>query len=1398
MDFGGKKDVPNPREKANIVSRLFFLWIFPLFCKGAKQDLNIDDMYNAPKEDSSAQLGTRLGRAWEDLVQSSKKKNEKPKFYQALWKVFGGSYVFFGVGTLFDECIIRVAQPIFLRLLIRSFSDHSVTSSQQLVYAAGVCLTSLFHALLMHPISFGILHLGMKCRISTCSLIYRKTLRLSKAAQEQTPIGQLINLLSNDVNRFDYNVLFLPYLFIGPLQTIIFTYFLWEELGISCLAGTGFVMILMPLQYYIGKLSRIFRFRLASRADQRGKIMNEIIIAMRVIKIYAWELPFSSIIQNVRRMEVKALRKRAYLRSFYFSMFVASSKLVPYMTFFIYVMLGNQLTADKVFFALTVFNVVIHNMVSTLPSAAAGIGELIVATNRIEKFLSLEEQKVSNNVEIRHAQGDLQKVPETRVVPSIHMENVTARWTNNTRNNDLSQVTAGLIGYKLIMVVGPIGSGKTSFLQALLQELPISSGKCLITGRMAFASQEPWIYSGTLQQNILFGRPFDPIKYEEVVSACALESDFLQLSQGDMTILGERGITLSGGQKARISLARALYQQADIYLMDDPLSAVDSRVSRHIFDKCLKRYLAKSLRILVTHQLQYLPQADCILVFNQGQLLAQGNFQELMDRGIDFLNIITSESEESVSFRRASLTKLEETEKEVKKDEETRASHVEKMAAGSVSWRTYWKYFRLGNSYTAMITVFIGFIFSQLLYSATDWWLAYWTNSEEIWSTSVKPSDNLKHFLSDNNTHLLNAWNHSGAQYHPFVQASTHEDAQGKGDGAGSSSSRNIFAKLLDNVSYRGQNFYIVVYTVFVISVALATNLKAAFFFRYCMRISINIHKKMFSSLIRAPIKFFDENPSGRIMNRFSKDLSSMDENLPAAFIDVIEIFLVMIGVIFIVVLSNFYVIVPSVLLILSLWLIRGFYIKTARDVKRLEAITKSPLFTHLTASVQGLTTIRASKRQNILIEQFDSMQDIHSAAWFLFISSNRWFGIWLEMISVLFLASVTFSFLRIAMSQMSGSVGLAISSVLTLTGTFQWGMRQSAETENLMTSVERTIEYTKIEPEAELESKPEHKPPPGWPAKGNVKFCNVSLSYDNNTVLDNLSFEIKGREKIGIVGRTGAGKSSILSALFRLTEPSGDIFIDGVRINDVGLHDLRKNISIIPQDPVLFSGTVRYNLDPFDQFNDDQLWEVLEEVDLKHVVPALDWQVQDGGTNFSIGQRQLVCLARAILRQNKIIVMDEATANVDPQTDYFIQSTIRKKFADCTIIMIAHRLHSVVECDNVLVLENGQLQEYDHPHLLYKNPFSLLSVMSRHTGKGSYEHLKATAYNAYVKKFGPPEPKISQDSYINEPMEDIEAILPVTSDSDINNRNSSYISDTDLNSEDSEDPPVSEHSKLL
>ncbi|OXA60234.1 Multidrug resistance-associated protein 4 [Folsomia candida] len=1192
MDFKEKHSTPNPREKASLLSRLLFLWIVPLFRKGLKNEsLILDDMYDVPEEDISHKLGVRLGNEWEKERKCAGKKAVQPSFFKALVAVFGKLYLLLGLAVLFDECVI---------------SDQSVSESEQYFYGLGVCLTSLLHAVIIHPLSFEILHIGMKYRISACSLIYRKTILLSRAAQEDTTIGNLINLISNDVAKFDMNLLFIPYLIIGPIQTVIFTYFLWEELGISCLSGVGFVFLLMPIQYYIGMLSRNLRFKIAQKSDERNRLMNEIIVAIRVIKMYAWELPFSSLINQVRKEEVKVIQKRAYLKSFYLSLFLSSKKFIPYLAFLTYVSVGHTLTADKVFFAVTIFDIIIANMVSTLPSAAAGCGELVVAVKRIESFLLLEEKTVNNaKLDIRQENG------ESEVVPSIKMHNLTASWTGD--KNNLDKLNVNFTGDKLVMIVGPVGCGKSSFLQALLGELPISSGKCYIKGKITYSGQDPYIFSGTLRQNILFGKDYNENLYEDIISVCSLDSDFRQFP------LGERGITLSGGQKARVNLARALYRQSSIYLLDDPLSSVDSKVSRHIFDKCIKQYLAGNLRILVTHQLQYMPKADHIIVMNKGHVIAQGTYQELVEEGIDFLKLITSEVEPDL-YRKASLTKLEAIEQELKKEEEVRDSQEEKMTVGCVSLKTYWQYFRSGNSIAGMILVFTGFLVSQLLYTASDYWLSHWTNEEEAWSISTKL----------NFSGLENSSNSSERISEVSVGLDEALDASQRW-----------------TTTYLGQHVYIAVYSGLVLLIALHTNINSAYFFKYCMKISSNIHDRMFASVVRAPMQFFDDNPSGRIMNRFVL-MSVLDESLPAACYDVITIFLIMLGVIIVVILSNYYIFIPSTFLLISLMLIRRFYIQTARQVKRLEIISRSPLFTHLTATIQGLTSIRALNAQPILTQQFDGLQDIHSAAWFLFISSNRFFGVWLELMSCAFLTFVTFSFMLFSSSTKSGFVGLAISSVLSVTFKFQWGMRQSAELENLMTVTQRCLEYIQLKHEPSLESHPKNQPQSNWPKSGEIIFNNISLSYYGKEVLRGISFKIQAKEKVGIVGRTGAGKSSIIAALFRMTEPVGEIFIDGVNVGEIGLHDLRKRISIIPQDPVLFCSTVRYNLDPFEQFQDQDLWQVLEEVGLKEYVTALDMKVADNGINFSVGQRQLVCLARAILRKNKIIVLDEATANVD------------------------------------------------------------------------------------------------------------------------------------------------------
>merc|ERR1719357_1721102 len=531
--------------------------------------------------------------------------------------------------------------------------------------------------------------------------------------------------------------------------------------------------------------------------------------------------------------------------------------------------------------------------------------------------------------------------------------------------------------------------------------------------------------------------------------------------------------------------------------------------------------------------------------------------------------------------------------------------------------------------------------------------------------------------------------------------------------------------------------FNLGIYGAIVGALCVISMVRTIYFFVICMKSSVKLHDKMFESIIRAPCRFFDTNPVGRILNRFSKDMGSMDELLPPAFFDVLTIGLNILGILAVILAVRPWVILPTLVLSVVFVLLRRFYMASARDIKRLEGVAKSPVFSQLSTSLHGLTTIRAFSAQPLLRAEFDRIQDLHTSGWFTFISATRWFGLWLDWIVVVYLACVVYSFLVFGDDLLGGDVGLAVSSCIMLTGMLQWGVRQSAEVENLMTSVERVAEYTHLQGEQQPD-KPSNKPPKGWPKEGRVEFSDIELRYapEEKDVLRNLSFKTEPREKVGIVGRTGAGKSSLVAALFRLAEPRGRILIDGVDVLKIGLKDLRAKISIIPQDPLVFTGTLRRNLDPFSEHDDAALWRVLEEVHLADAVrdlkEGLSTEMSEGGSNLSVGQRQLLCLARAVLRRNRVLVLDEATANVDPRTDALIQEQIREKFRDCTVLTIAHRLHTLMDCDRILVLSDGQVAEFGRPYELLCKGDGVLAELAAQTGEASKERLLEIARTAY------------------------------------------------------------------
>uniref|UniRef100_A0A3Q3JJ45 Cystic fibrosis transmembrane conductance regulator n=1 Tax=Monopterus albus TaxID=43700 RepID=A0A3Q3JJ45_MONAL len=1277
----------NPAAKASLLSKIFFWWLNPLFHTGYKRRLEEDDMYEVLAEDRSERLGQDLQRYWDLEVQKATKEMRSPRLTKAIIRCYWKPYAMLGFFTFVEEAI-KVIQPVVLGKMIQFFENYNPNNMkafyETLGYAAALSLCTLSLALLHHLYFYHVQRAGMKIRVAMCHMIYKKALCLSSLAMGKTTTGQIVNLLSNDVNKFDDVTIFLHFLWVGPLQAAAVVGLLWMEIGPSCLAGMVVLMFLMPMQTMFGRLFSKFRSKTAVLTDSRIRTMNEVVSGIRIIKMYAWEKPFAALVSDVRRKEISNIMKSSYLRGLNMASFFCASKLILFITFTLYVLLGNTLSASRVFVTVSLYTAVQLTVTLFFPSAIEKLFESCVSVRRIEEFLVLDDITKGSTVLSQHQKD-----------AGVEIQDLVCYWDKSLDAPSLQNVSFSLNPKQLLAVIGPVGAGKSSLLSSILGELPSEKGLLKVKGQLTYAAQQPWVYPGTIRSNILFGKEMNPQKYERVIKACALKRDLELLPDGDLTLIGDRGATLSGGQKARVSLARAVYQDADIYLLDDPLSAVDAEVGRHLFQQCICGLLKNKPRILVTHQLQYLKAADQILVLKEGHMVAKGTYAELQRSGVDFTSLLKEEEEEQqpshdTPTRSRTMSQnsvLSQTSLQSVKDgdqlpaEPVQTLAEESRAQGTIGAGLYVKYLRAGAS----IVILLFLILVNVLAEKID------ANSTMI------------------------------------------ENGQ------------NITKEL--NI-----DFYLGVYGGLTAATIIFGFIRNLLLFHVLVRCAQSLHDRMFSTILRTPVRFFDINPAGRVLNRFSKDIGQLDSNLPWTFVDFIQFHMLTTHMLFILgagvsadswgdwcgigVAASviLWILIPVLPLFLFFLYLRRYFLQTSRDIKRLESTTRSPVFSHLSSSLQGLWTIRAFGAEERFQKAFDAHQDLHSEAWFLFLTTSRWFAVRLDGICSIFVTITTFSLVPLELD--AGSVGLALTYSVTLMGMFQWGVRQSAEVENMMTSVERVVEYTELESEAPWET--QKRPPPDWPSKGLVTFDRVSFSYsaDGPPVLKDLRAVFRPKEKVGIVGRTGAGKSSLVSALFRLSEPQGKIYIDGVVTSEIGLHDLRQKMSIIPQDPVLFTGSVRKNLDPFNQHTDEQLWNALQEVQLKSVVEELPAKLEtvlaESGSNFSVGQRQLVCLARAILRKNRILIIDEATANVDPRTDELIQKTIREKFQECTVLTIAHRLNTIIDSDRILVLDAGKITAYDDPYTLLQDPDGIFYKMVQQTGKQEAAALLELAKHAY------------------------------------------------------------------
>ncbi|XP_049301233.1 uncharacterized protein LOC125774907 [Anopheles funestus] len=1457
----------NPVTKAGAVSWYTFWWLKNLFQAGLKRPIDETDIYETLSNHQSAQLSYQFESYWKAELKGS----NRPSFLRVICRIYWRSILCYGSMYTIVDLLARILQPQCLGGLVSYFApgQQDISKDEAYYYATGIILCSLVPVAIFHHFILYIFQIGMKIRVACCSLLYKKALRITKAAGTDGMTGQVINLMSNDVAKFDTATGFVHDIWKGLIELLVLGYFIYRQIGISGLFGIAFLLSFIPLQAWLGKKAALYRLKTANRTDRRIQFMNEIIQGIQVIKMYAWEDSFSRMVDRIRRKEVNGIRGTLFIRAGLLS-FNLVSRVAIFLSLVAYVLYGNVFTAKRVFIVTSYFNWLYSSMLHFWPLALTSVHEGLVSIRRIQDFLLLDERKfrpdrpkqtvqetavdesacellppvrngngvdsVANAGPEGNARSNSKNVPRSRrfinrkavTRQGIFMRNATALWEkdlpasdgeDNVRASGIKNVTLTVDKKKPCVIVGSVGSGKSTMLQVILGELELDEGRLEINGNLSYAPQEPWLFEGTVKNNIVFTEDYQEKRYREVVSVCALDRDFQLLPNGDQTIVGERGISLSGGQRARISLARAIYRRADIYLLDDPLSAVDAHVGKHIFEECIVKYLKEKVCVLVTHQLQYLKDMEHVVLMNMGNVEQQGSFRTLAESG-HFTTMLSEphhgddgrgrkQSNASPSDDPSTLPSTEQLcstldkhtgqqqrkvdsavnngieydtttisidigskpethrmterrfsihptpaqhqpahqqhqsiyqpspfssssmvfdgydDREERRGAKKRSNpsedgtvkddpnhlHKESQLTGRIGWRVYKSFFVAVESNLLLVLDVVLFLLAQASMSGIDYYISQWVNWEEYSSALER--------LKSNRTEM-------GADHNITDDHDVILPIPSKLEGS-------IFTRL-------SRHQYILMYAIAMLFMFVLSLSRSFLFFYICLRATIRLHDRLFRGITRATMYFFNTNPSGRILNRFSRDIGCIDTFLPFAMMDCILFFVEFSAIIVLVAVVNYWLLFPTLVMAIIFYFLRHIYTNTARSIKRVEASTRSRIFSHANASFQGLSTIRAFGVEKILADEFDKHQDLNTSAWYLFLATTRAFAQWLELVCVLYIAVVTLSFLMVENS-MSGNVGLAITQVFNLIFMCQWGMRQTAELENQMTSVERVVEYAEVEPEASLVSIGKHKPPVDWPAKGSIRFEHFSLRYSSqsNTVLRDLNMSMGAGEKIGIVGRTGAGKSSIIQALFRLAVNEGIIRIDNVDIGTVGLHDLRKRISIIPQDPILFSGTVRENLDPFKQHGDDTLWNALEYVELKEVVKAmegtLDGKMSDGGANFSMGQRQLVCLARAILRNNPILILDEATANVDPETDNLIQKTIRDQFERCTVITIAHRLHTVMDSDRVLVMDAGRAVEYAHPYELLQRSDGVLKRLVNEMEESTAQQLTTIAYQAYTKR---------------------------------------------------------------
>ncbi|KAJ3156951.1 Multidrug resistance-associated protein 1 [Geranomyces michiganensis] len=1358
------------------LSNWFFIWVLPILARSRIS--GIKNLVFKLRHDESARYNAdRLEAAWNlELTLPASERS----ILRALRRVYGRTYAFIGLYKIVWGIFTWLSAYWLLKKII-SFTADRVANVTGLnmddghYYSIALLFASLFSSIAIHQLYSECNRVGIQVRAACTALVYRKSLKLSVI---RGGAGEVINIYSTDVSRVVDAVTNFHFLWSAFLEVTAIVILAWTEVGISALPCLGFVILLLPMQMYLGsKISALNREQ-TSVTTSRVHIMSEILTAIKLLKFYNWESPFDEKITKIRAREMALIRQGMFVKAVNFTVVFAIPVFVALSSLGMYVATDHKLTASISFTVLSVYNTLRYPALM-LPLAVRSTAGAMTALTRLNEFLSLAEV-----VEI------VPKTPPPGSDVAVSIKNSSFKWDGIEESAavTLTDININIKRGSKVAIIGDVGAGKSSLIAAILGQIRQVEGDPIdVYGSTVLMSQEAWLLNVTLRDNILFGKEMNRAEYKECIRVAALQRDLTLLIAGDKTEIAERGANLSGGQKQRVSLARTIYADKDIVLLDDSLSAVDQHVGVHIFEECFMKYLARKTVIVSMNQLQYLPRMDHIIVMREGKIAMQGTFDQLLTNPgfTDFCQQIAApapaegvDEEPFVPLNQSGFELPEDTTEPDSKDASTYQIEEHSVFSSrdpvlAVEAKNEAKNMIELNQLSVMSKNQMSVRFRDLnestirrelekdagttirsLGSRHDLAAAVRRNEMSVYSEA--DVEGLDDMLNERKGQLVQE--DTSAASTGFGDFKTYGRAAGSSTkptqamlsapqirptpkGAGTSVTiavmcffflvhgvrigSDYFLRLwVPRVGGFSDSFYLGIYGMLTVVFATGVLTRGILFAILATKKATFLHDRLFGAVIRAPMGFFDSTPLGRVLSAFSKHQLHTDDTLPDAAMQGLQYAPLGLGALLLCAIIVPWNWAPCI----GLVIIGGAMVKLSTPAetktKAMEAITKPPIFNHLAATLEGLFSIRAYHAQS----RFDDMNleklDTNHAAMMAAMNVRSFQALYLDFASS-FVVYFTALLLVVApvTSELPSVTGLALSNALQMLVFVQWTVRMWGEVQSQMSSVGQLDYYAQIKPEAPAVV-PSNPVPKLWPDQGNISFDSVVLRYKEGgvNVLKNINLSIKSTEKIGIVGRTGSGKSTLLTALLRIVElAEGTIRIDGVDISKIGLNDLRSNIAIIPQEPVLFVGTIRSNLDPFGKSTDAEIWAALDLVQLGDKIRAmpakLDTEVVENGKNFSLGLRQCVCISRAMLGGRSVLVLDEATAAIDVKTDMMIQESIRVGFRDKTVLCIAHRLETIIDYDRVLVMDGGVVQEFDEPIALLKKEGGVFADMCAASG---------------------------------------------------------------------------------